>query len=174
MTSSQVLLTEFFRLKVQGEKLIADSQQKRLTLETVDDSQSKQSSTSDKELAASNSDVEQANRSSNMQCDDSQPSKEPVSLRKAAFGDDEPFVMDSRKRGNIGRYLNHSCEPNVFVQNVFIETHDMRFPVIAFFAFKRIKAGSELCWDYHYPVGQVEGKEIMCYCGAKNCGGRIL
>ena len=29
-------------------------------------------------------------------------------------------------QGNIGRYLNHSCDPNVFVQNVFIESHDLR------------------------------------------------
>lgn len=29
-------------------------------------------------------------------------------------------------QGNIGRYLNHSCDPNVFVQNVFVESHDLR------------------------------------------------
>lgn len=50
------------------------------------------------------------------------------------FGDEEPFVMDAKKMGNLGRYFNHSCEPNVFVQNVFISSHDPRFPEVAFFA----------------------------------------
>lgn len=26
-------------------------------------------------------------------------------------------------------FLQHSCQPNVFVQNVFTETHDVRFPL---------------------------------------------
>ena len=30
--------------------------------------------------------------------------------------------------------LQHSCSPNMFVQNVFIDTHDLRFPWVAFFA----------------------------------------
>jgi len=30
--------------------------------------------------------------------------------------------------------LQHSCDPNVFVQNVFVDTHDLRFPWVAFFA----------------------------------------
>jgi len=30
--------------------------------------------------------------------------------------------------------LQHSCSPNVFVQNVFVDTHDLRFPWVAFFA----------------------------------------
>ncbi|KAH3887495.1 hypothetical protein DPMN_011512 [Dreissena polymorpha] len=42
--------------------------------------------------------------------------------------------MDAMSKGNIGRYLNHSCEPNAFVQNVFIDSHDLRFPWIAIFA----------------------------------------
>ncbi len=33
-------------------------------------------------------------------------------------------------------YLQHSCSPNLFVQNVFVDTHDLRFPWVAFFASK--------------------------------------
>lgn len=36
------------------------------------------------------------------------------------------YIMDAKYEGNIGRYLNHSCQPNVFVQNVFVDTHDVR------------------------------------------------
>lgn len=32
--------------------------------------------------------------------------------------------------------LQHSCIPNLFVQNVFVDTHDLRFPWVAFFASK--------------------------------------
>ncbi|XP_045036410.1 histone-lysine N-methyltransferase SETDB1 isoform X2 [Daphnia magna] len=38
------------------------------------------------------------------------------------------YVMDAKSTGNIGRYLNHCCKPNVFVQNVFVDTQDLRFP----------------------------------------------
>ena len=30
--------------------------------------------------------------------------------------------------------LQHSCTPCAFVQNVFVDTHDLRFPWVAFFA----------------------------------------
>lgn len=50
------------------------------------------------------------------------------------FGEASPVVMDAKKMGNLGRYFNHSCEPNVAVQNVFINSHDPRFPEVAFFA----------------------------------------
>lgn len=32
--------------------------------------------------------------------------------------------------------FQHSCSPNLFVQNVFVDTHDLRFPWVAFFASK--------------------------------------
>ena len=31
-------------------------------------------------------------------------------------------------------YFQHSCNPNLFVQTVFVDSHDLRFPWIAFFA----------------------------------------
>jgi hypothetical protein len=60
--------------------------------------------------------------------------------------------MDAHFKGNISRFYNHSCSPNVFVQNVFIETWDVRFPWVAFFTASTIKAGTELVWDYSYEV----------------------
>lgn len=66
--------------------------------------------------------------------------------------------MDAKTSGNIGRFLNHSCSPNTFVQNVFIDKHDLRFPWISLFAQYYIKAGTELTWDYNYVVGSVTEK----------------
>lgn len=91
------------------------------------------------------------------------------------FGRDEAvYIMDAKHTGNIGRFLNHSCEPNVFVQNVFVDTHDLRFPWVAFFAISNIRAGTELTWDYNYEVDSVPGKIKYCYCGARKCRGRLL
>jgi len=40
---------------------------------------------------------------------------------------EDTYIMDAKLEGNIGRYMNHSCQPNVFVQNVFVDTHDIRW-----------------------------------------------
>lgn len=62
----------------------------------------------------------------------------------------------------------------MFVQNVFVDTHDLRFPWVAFFALQYIKAGAELTWDYNYDVGSVPDKQIICQCGSLECRGRLL
>ncbi|KYM98922.1 PREDICTED: histone-lysine N-methyltransferase SETDB1 [Cyphomyrmex costatus] len=111
-----------------------------------------------------------------------EPSLEPNQIERPTsksvreyFGEDEAvYIMDAKTTGNIGRYLNHSCDPNVFVQNVFVDTHDVRFPWVAFFALQYIKAGQELTWNYSYDVGSIPGKVIICKCGAANCRGRLL
>ncbi|ODM97270.1 Histone-lysine N-methyltransferase eggless [Orchesella cincta] len=97
----------------------------------------------------------------------------PISYRKYFGNDESPYIMDGKREGNIGRFFNHSCDPNLFIQNVFVDTQDLRFPWLAFFTNKVIKAGTELCWDYNYEVGSV-AKTLTCYCGAGNCRGRLL
>ncbi|XP_054270353.1 histone-lysine N-methyltransferase eggless isoform X2 [Macrosteles quadrilineatus] len=96
------------------------------------------------------------------------------SVRELYGPDENVYIMDAKTHGNIGRYLNHSCSPNVFVQNVFVDTHDLRFPWVAFFANQYIAAGTELTWDYNYDVGSVPGKVMLCYCGSNHCRGRLL
>lgn len=109
----------------------------------------------------------------------------PLSQKKSAqktsfmpirsyFSEEYCYIMDAKSKGNIGRYLNHSCNPNVFVQNVFVDTHDLRFPWVAFFAATYIQAGTELTWDYNYDVDSVPGKVMYCYCGSEECRGRLL
>ncbi|XP_065143921.1 histone-lysine N-methyltransferase SETDB1-A isoform X2 [Paramisgurnus dabryanus] len=94
--------------------------------------------------------------------------------RRLFDGEETCYIIDARQEGNLGRFINHSCSPNLFVQNVFVDTHDLRFPWVAFFASKRIKAGTELTWDYNYEVGSVEGKVLLCCCGSSRCTGRLL
>ncbi|XP_038050695.1 histone-lysine N-methyltransferase SETDB1-like isoform X2 [Patiria miniata] len=100
--------------------------------------------------------------------------KAQVIRTRSFFGETSGHVMDAKFIGNLGRYLNHSCSPNLFVQNVFVDSHDLRFPWVAFFAKKYVRAGAELTWDYNYDVGSVPGKSLICLCGSHECRGRLL
>uniref|UniRef100_A0A915KYP3 Histone-lysine N-methyltransferase eggless n=1 Tax=Romanomermis culicivorax TaxID=13658 RepID=A0A915KYP3_ROMCU len=88
--------------------------------------------------------------------------------------DKDILILDAKVSGNVGRYLNHSCSPNVFVQNVFVDTHMLTLPWVAFFASELIKAGTELRWDYSYVPDSVPGKIIKCKCRSEHCRGRLL
>ncbi|VUZ55865.1 unnamed protein product [Hymenolepis diminuta] len=90
------------------------------------------------------------------------------------FGDEGPFVMDAKQVGNLGRYFNHSCQPNIFAQSVFASNHDPRFPDVAFFALRNIEAGEELSWDYGYVTGSVPSKVLYCYCNEEFCRKQLL
>ncbi|EDW01619.1 histone-lysine N-methyltransferase eggless [Drosophila grimshawi] len=96
------------------------------------------------------------------------------SVRRLFGRDEAPYIMDAKTTGNLGRYFNHSCAPNLFVQNVFVDTHDLRFPWVAFFSANHIRSGTELTWNYNYEVGVVPGKVLYCQCGATNCRIRLL
>lgn len=54
------------------------------------------------------------------------------------------YCIDARFYGNISRFLNHMCDPNLFACRVFTTHQDLRFPHIAFFASESIMAGEEL------------------------------
>ncbi|NXA10212.1 SETB2 methyltransferase, partial [Sapayoa aenigma] len=93
-------------------------------------------------------------------------------LKKADEGN--IYVLDATKEGNVGRFLNHSCCPNLFAQSVFVETHNRSFPWVAFFTNRHVKAGTELTWDYGYEAGSVPEMEISCQCGVQKCRKKTL
>ncbi|NXU55085.1 SETB2 methyltransferase, partial [Turnix velox] len=84
------------------------------------------------------------------------------------------YVLDATKEGNVGRFLNHSCCPNLFAQSVFVETHNRNFPWVAFFTNRHVKAGTELTWDYGYEAGSMPETEISCQCGVQKCRKKTL
>ncbi|XP_018783743.1 PREDICTED: probable histone-lysine N-methyltransferase set-23 isoform X1 [Bactrocera latifrons] len=77
-------------------------------------------------------------------------------------------IIDPTKRGNIGRYLNHSCNPNCEVRSVRI---DCPIPKIAIFAKRDISAGEELCFHYNEGNEAVARQRRICLCGSGNCTG---
>nr|XP_025964170.1 histone-lysine N-methyltransferase SETDB2-like [Dromaius novaehollandiae] len=88
--------------------------------------------------------------------------------------DENIYVLDATKEGNVGRFLNHSCCPNLFAQSVFVETHNRSFPWVAFFTTRHVKAGTELTWDYGYEAGSMPETEISCQCGFQKCRKKTL
>jgi len=60
-------------------------------------------------------------------------------------------IVDPTAIGNIGRYANHCCDPNVLIVPVRIETI---IPHLALVAGRDILQGEELCFDYGDPGGQ--------------------
>ncbi|XP_029985608.1 histone-lysine N-methyltransferase SETDB2 [Sphaeramia orbicularis] len=96
------------------------------------------------------------------------------SLKRPMKAEDVYFI-DATKEGNVSRFINHSCEPNLFIQNVFTDSHDPAFPVIAFFTRRALKAGSELFWDYSADTlsfaSSLQKQEVPCLCRSDGCRG---
>jgi SET domain-containing protein len=103
-------------------------------------------------------------------------------------------------QGNVGRFLNHCCEPNLISQSVLVGHADIRLPRLAFFAATDIPPKTELTFDVPAPTlrqpharpapptskrgapeqrtpqqyGQTTGgASRVCHCGATNCRGRL-
>ncbi|NWU94791.1 SETMR methyltransferase, partial [Upupa epops] len=90
----------------------------------------------------------------------------------------ETFV-DPTYTGNVGRFLNHSCQPNLFMVPVRV---DSMVPKLALFAAADIAAGEELCYDYSgrfHNLSQTNREQTAaeeekrlrkpCYCGSRSC-----
>ncbi|XP_027602191.1 histone-lysine N-methyltransferase SETMAR [Pipra filicauda] len=87
--------------------------------------------------------------------------------------------VDPTRVGNVGRFLNHSCEPNLFMVPVRV---DSMVPRLALFAATDIPAGEELSFDYsgrfhnspgssreHNPLEEDNRLRKPCYCGSPMC-----
>ncbi|GME27009.1 Set and WW domain protein [Neofusicoccum parvum] len=83
-----------------------------------------------------------------------------MSLSKGEF-------VDATKKGNLGRFCNHSCNPNCFVDKWVVESK-LRMGI---FAERYIKAGEELTFNYN--VDRYGADPQPCYCGEPNCTGYI-
>ncbi|WEW56474.1 histone methyltransferase set2 [Emydomyces testavorans] len=83
-----------------------------------------------------------------------------MSLNKGEF-------VDATKKGNLGRFCNHSCNPNCYVDK-WVVGEKLRMGI---FAERYIKAGEELVFNYN--VDRYGADPQPCYCGEPNCTGFI-
>ncbi|MFT4313150.1 MAG: SET domain-containing protein [Candidatus Woesearchaeota archaeon] len=76
------------------------------------------------------------------------------------------YDIDGQKWYNLGKYMNHSCNPNSEAeldedaQEIWVRTT------------KDIKKGDEITYDYGYDLDHWE--EHPCHCGSPNCVGYIV
>lgn len=75
--------------------------------------------------------------------------------------------VDATKKGNLGRFCNHSCSPNCYVDK-WVVGNKLRMGI---FAERNIKAGEELVFNYN--VDRYGADPQPCYCGEPCCAGFI-
>ena len=86
------------------------------------------------------------------------------------FAVDDDVMVDAAFRGNLARWINHSCDPNceavIEDGRVYIES------------IRDIAAGEELAYDYNFILPErhtpAMKKRFPCTCGADGCRGTIL
>jgi euchromatic histone-lysine N-methyltransferase len=62
------------------------------------------------------------------------------------------YAVDADRFGNVARFLNHCCDPNLVAREAFIHHRNPKFPRIAFFARRDILPDEELTFDYCYEL----------------------
>jgi len=107
---------------------------------------------------------------------------------------DRDMVIDAREKGNVGRFINHSCEPNAITQKWTVNGQ-LRIAIVALVRTPRvrvggcdvradepangvaragalpaqrdIKAGEEITFDYCFEP--LRARRQPCYCGSASC-----
>ena len=77
------------------------------------------------------------------------------------FEIDDKWTIDGSTRGNIARYINHSCDPNC---EVYIEKDRLMI-----YSMKTIVPGDELTYDYGDEYFDEFLRPAGCLCGSANC-----
>ncbi|XP_031566095.1 histone-lysine N-methyltransferase SETMAR-like isoform X1 [Actinia tenebrosa] len=89
--------------------------------------------------------------------------------------------VDPKYHGNAGRFINHSCDPNLVMIPVRI---DSLIPILALFSLKDIPQGIELTFDYSGGDSASENKQFIgqnsrpdmtriCHCKTTKCTGYL-
>ena len=76
-------------------------------------------------------------------------------------------TIDAAERGNAGRFLNHSCDPNCETQKWMVNGE----LCIGIYALEDIRDAEELTFDYNFE--RYGDNPIKCFCGTTKCGGWI-
>ncbi|XP_063751605.1 histone-lysine N-methyltransferase SUV39H1b isoform X2 [Eleginops maclovinus] len=103
---------------------------------------------------------------------------------------EDVYTVDAAHQGNISHFVNHSCNPNLQVFNVFINNIDERLPRIALFSTRAIRSGEELTFDYKMQIDPMDTEStkmdssfslaglpgspkkrirVECRCGSDSC-----
>lgn len=79
---------------------------------------------------------------------------------------DDEYIIDATKKGNLARFINHSCDPNCLAKVIKHSGQNK----VAIFALKDINVGEEITYDYKFPI---EDNKIPCHCKSIKCRGYL-
>jgi SET domain-containing protein len=90
----------------------------------------------------------------------------------------DEYIIDANRKGNVARWINHSCNPNC---DAFVEEQEgdnRRKDRVIIEAKRNIKAGEELTYDYGIVLEVAHTarlkKKWQCLCGSPKCTGTLL
>lgn len=81
------------------------------------------------------------------------------------FKIDSETIIDATLRGNVARFINHSCTPNCTAKVILVEGQKK----IVIYSKQAIQAGEEITYDYKFPIE--ETNKIKCLCQTSGCRG---
>jgi len=94
------------------------------------------------------------------------------------FTINDEYVIDGARRGNVAKWINHSCSPNCESLIEEAEGDDRTKDRVFIEAKKAIKVGEELTYNYGITLGEPHTARLKkvwaCLCGSKNCTGTML
>ena len=79
-------------------------------------------------------------------------------------------VIDASQKGNLSRFINHSCTPNL---DIVLVRYDTPLPRLALFANRDINKNEELSYSYGSLENDVHNGPLTCYCGSQHCFGYL-
>ncbi|CAD6333944.1 unnamed protein product [Miscanthus lutarioriparius] len=86
------------------------------------------------------------------------------------------YCIDAGSVGNIARFINHSCQPNLFIQCVLSSHRDIKLAKVMLFAadtrFRSSRTTTGIGWTVS--LGQMAiFVKLACHCGASDCRKRL-
>ncbi|KAK6645012.1 hypothetical protein RUM43_001288 [Polyplax serrata] len=86
----------------------------------------------------------------------------------------ELYCIDTEYYGNVSRFINHSCNPNLIVCPVWVDCLDPNMPRLAFFARRRIMVNEEIAFDYGSRQDDLNASMESSLNEPKNVGKRLI
>jgi uncharacterized protein len=90
----------------------------------------------------------------------------------------DEWVIDGTRRGNVARWINHSCAPNCEALIVEHDGDDRRKDKVVIEALRDIAPGEELTYNYGIRLAERHTPRLKklwaCHCGTPDCTGTLL
>ncbi|KAM7271446.1 hypothetical protein ACFE04_030660 [Oxalis oulophora] len=107
---------------------------------------------------------------------DTTRSYQPTEVMPAGFKETPklpfPMIVNATNVGNVARFMNHSCSPNVFWQPVSRQNDKECDLHIAFYAIRHIPPMKELTFNYGIVSPEKSNqRRKRCMCGSPRCRG---